>query len=113
MEHITKEIKLDRLKAMAEKSFGEIVKAVVDIDKEIMIVDAELHADQEKAFLELGSEQENLWGINIKPFESPDKWIEFDSMINLRPWMGNRTRGVDNLDIQKKIVAIVLKLIVI
>jgi hypothetical protein len=111
MEHITNEIKLDQLKVMAEKSFGEIVKAVVDIDNETMIVDAELHADQEKAFIEFGSEQKNLWGINIRPFEPQDNWIEFDSMINIRPWMGNRTRGVDNPDIQKKIIAIVLKLI--
>lgn len=65
-----------------------------------MNVDAELHADQEKAMLEKGSEQKNLWGINIHPFVPVDEMIEFDSMINLRPWMDNRTRSVDSKEIR-------------
>ena len=91
---------------MAENRFGDLVKAVVDIEKEIMAVDAELHADEEKLLLENGSNQENLWGINLYPDETDD-FIEFDSMINLRPSWGNRSRGVDDENIRDKIIKIV------
>lgn len=77
-----------------------------------MAVDAELHADEEALLLDEGSKQENLWGINIYPenIESDD-WIEFDSMINLRPSQGNRSRSVENKETQKKIIAIVSRLV--
>ena len=77
----------------------------------IMMVGAELHADQEALFLEMGSHQKDLWGINLYPLKLED-WIEFDSMINLRPSQGNFSRGVDNPDIQKKIIQIVCHLVI-
>lgn len=40
-----------------------------------------------------------------------DNFIEFDSMINLRPAEGNRTRGIDNPEIRKKIIEIIDKLV--
>ena len=46
MEIIDKPIKLDELKQIAEKIFGNLVKAVVDIEKEIMAMGGELHALQ-------------------------------------------------------------------
>jgi len=91
---------------MAENRFGDLVKAVVDIEEEIMVVDAELHADEEKVLIENGAKQENLWGINLYPDDAED-FIEFDSMINLRPSWGNRSRGVDDENIRNKIINIV------
>jgi len=44
-----KKIAIAELRIMAENIFGDLVKAVVDIEKEFMAVDSELHADQEKA----------------------------------------------------------------
>lgn len=35
-------------------------------------------------------------GINLYPADAGDGWIEFDSMINVRPAQGNRSRGVDD-----------------
>lgn len=99
------------LKKMAEKMFGEFVKAVVDIEQNVMVVDAELHADQESFLLDHGSSQSNLWGINLYPDNPDNKFIEFDSMINIRPWQENRSRGVDNPEIQKKIIATVKLLV--
>lgn len=98
---------LEELKKMAEERFGNMVKAVIDVYKEIMAIDAELHADEEAFLLETGSRQENLWGINIYPEMPESEWIEFDSMINLRPSQGNRTRGVDKPEIRQKIIEIV------
>lgn len=94
---------------MAKDSFGNMVKAVVDTDKELLAVDAELHSDLESLLLENGSKQKDLWGINIYPASSGDDYIEFDSMINMRPSHGNKSRGVDNEDIRKKIAGVVAK----
>ena len=86
-----------------EKMFGNLVKAVVDIERGIMAVDAELHADEKGSLIEFGSEQENLWGINLYPEKiATADWIEFDSMINIRPLAGNRSPGVENPENRKK-----------
>ena len=91
--------------------FGDMVKAVVDVEKGIMAVDAELHADEEELLLEGGSAQANLWGINLYPDVAEEDWIEFDSMINLRPSQGNRSRGVDDPEVRQRIVEIVTRLV--
>ncbi len=111
MEIITDGVDLTRLREMAECRFGDMVKAVVDVEKGIMAVDAELHADEEEALLERGSAQANLWGVNLYPEVVGEDWIEFDSMINLRPSQGNRSRGVDDPGVRQRIVTIVSRLV--
>jgi len=96
---------------MASAMFGDLVKAVVDVRREIMAVDAELHSDQEAYLLEKGSEQRDLWGINLYPELQDEGFVEFDSMINLRPSQGNRSRGVDDPGIRGKILEIVYSLV--
>ena len=91
--------------------FDSLVKAVVDVKKEIMAVDAELHADEEQLLLKNGSRQTDLWGINIYPDEKDEKFIEFDSMINIRPYQSNRTRRIDDPKIREKVIQIVNKLV--
>jgi len=100
-------ISLADLKVLAEGRFGNLVKAVVDVERKIMALDGELHADEEALLLENGSRPEDLWGINIYPeLEGPDH-IEFDSVINIRPSQGNRSRGVDDQRTREKIVKVV------
>ena len=96
---------------IAEEGFGDLVKAVVDIEKCLMAVGGELHADEEASLLKFGSQQENLWGINLYPQKSEEEFIELDSLINIRPTQGNRSRGIENPKIQKRIREIVEKLI--
>jgi hypothetical protein len=114
MKLIEKTITLSELRDMATKMFGNLVKAVVDVEKGIMVVDAQMHADIEFFLLENGSDQNNLWGINLYPakIHSSD-WIEFDSLINIRPSWGNKTRGIEDPKIQEKVRTIVKKLVVI
>jgi hypothetical protein len=89
-------IALDELRSMVPGRFRDMVKGVVDLRRAILLLDADMHADQEAALLAEGSEQHDLWGINLYPqIDGPD-WLEFDSMINLRPSSGNRSRGVDD-----------------
>ncbi len=111
MRIIKDSINIEELRRMAEKMFGNLVKAVVDIEKEIMAIDAEMHADEEQLLLENGSQQKDLWGINLYPDMAGENWIEFDSMINIRPSQNNRKREKDNEEIRKKIIDIVNKLV--
>jgi Protein of unknown function (DUF5674) len=111
MEIITGPIALARLREMAECKFGEMVKAVVDVDRGVMAVDGELHADEEELLLTHGSRQASLWGINLYPDVGTADWIEFDSMINLRPSQGNRSRGVEDPGLRQRIVEMVSRLV--
>lgn len=95
------------LKPMEAKMFGNLVKAVVDTEKKIIAIDAEMHADLEQLLLENGSEQRNLWGINFYSEMTGDDFVEFDSMINVRPSQKNRSRSVDDPEIRKKILEVV------
>lgn len=108
---IIQPITRDKLKQIASERFGDLVKAVVDIEVKIMALGGELHADEEAALLEQGSEQKNLWGINLYPGITNENFIEFDSMINLRPSQNNKSRGVDNAEIREKIMDVVKNLI--
>ncbi len=107
MKTVTDSILISELKEMAGHFFGDMVKGVVDIERDLLAVDAELHADLEALLLEDGSRQNNLWGINLYPELSGDQFVEFDSMINLRPSQGNKSRGVEDEEIRKQIIAIV------
>ena len=89
-------ITLAEIKEMAAAMFGDMVKAVVDVERRVMAVDAELHADEEAVLLERGSRQVDLWGINQYPDMPEVDFIDFDSMIILRPARGNRSRGGGN-----------------
>lgn len=111
---VDKKVTIQDLVEMSKKMHEALVKVVVDIDRQIMVADAKFHSDQEAFLLQNGSKQENLWGINIRPDKAGlEGFIEFDSMINIRPAIGNRGRGVYNVEIQKKIIKIVDKLVVI
>ena len=111
MLEVDKTISIADLKAMAARKFGNLVKAVIDIRLQRIVVDAELHSDEEAYLLENGSKQEDLWGINLYPELDPldEEFIEFDSMINLRPSQGNISRGVENVDIRRTITETIRK----
>ena len=109
MKIITEKLALDELKHMAAATFGDLVKAAVDVEKEIIAVDAELHSDLEALLLDNGSRQKDVWGINFYPDLEGDDFIEIDSMINMRPSQGNISRGVDNAAVRNKIITIAAK----
>jgi hypothetical protein len=81
----------------------------VDVSQDILVIGPELHAEGETFLIDMGSKQEDLWGINLYP--ESEILIEFDSMINIRPGQGNRSRNVENLKVQEKIKGIVYSLV--
>ena len=99
------------LAALAAAQFGDVVKAVVDVQRGVMAVGGELHADEEAALLDDGSRQADLWGINLYPGEPDPGWIEFDSLINVRPSAGNPGRDVADEPLRDAIRRVVAGLV--
>lgn len=105
-------VRLGHLAELAEAGFGDLVKAVVDVRVGIMAIGGGLHADEEAVLLDLGSAQVDLWGINLYPEQhATEDWIEFDSMINVRPKQNNRSRSVEDAVTRRRIVEIVGRLV--
>jgi uncharacterized protein DUF5674 len=90
---------------------GDMIKAVVDIERGVMAIGGEMHADDEAVLLDDGSRQVDLWGINLYPAEPGPEWLEFDSMINVRPSRGNRSRDVENPVVRDAIRRLVTSLV--
>ena len=99
------------LKDYAANTFGDMIKCVADVDKGLLAIDADLHADLERMLLENGSGQASLWGFNLYPNEMGEDFIEFDSLINIRSWQGNPSRDVMDQEVREKIMNIVGKFI--
>ena len=91
--------------------FKTVTKAVADIEKGIIAIDGELHADLEALLLEHGSNQDNLWGINLYPFKKRNELIEYTALINIRPHQDNYSMEIQNAGIRNKIEKIVHTLI--
>ena len=95
------------LKEYAANTFGDMIKCVADVDKGLLAIDADLHADLERMLLENGSEQTSLWGFNLYPDEVGDDFIEYDSLINIRSWQGNPSSDVLDNEVRERIASIV------
>ena len=108
---IDEPISMAELRAAGEELFGEMVKAVVDVEKGVMAAGGELYSDEEAFLLERNSRQDNLWGINLYTDRELSDMVEFDSMINIRPRQNNRSRGVEDAEVREQILAIVSKLV--
>jgi len=102
---------LSEVRDLAQARFGDMVKASVDVGRGVMAIGGELHSDEEALLLDDGAKQADVWGINIYPDEPDDAWIEFESLINVRPAHGNRSRGVDDPAVQLAIRRVVGALI--
>lgn len=107
-ESITRE----ELSTLAHEQYGDLIKAVVDVAQGIMGVGGELHVDIQSLLIEQeGSKGDTTWGINLYLDKTGDDFVEFDSMVNLKPLIGNRTRGVEDEDVCTAIRTIVARLV--
>jgi hypothetical protein len=111
MKIIRSRTSLSELWQNRETQTTDLLKIVVDIKRNIIAVDAEMHADLEELLLENSSEQEDLWGANLFPERNDEKFIEYTSFINIRPAQENRSMEVQNETIKDKILKIVDELI--
>ena len=101
------------LRKIAAECFGDLAKGAVDIEQEILALGGELHVDEETLLVEQeGSESQNVWGINLYPDKSGEDFLEFDSMINIKPSLGNRSRDIEDHEVREKIRDIIEKFII-
>jgi len=108
---VDRRIDPSELARIARRFFVDMVKIVVDIDREVVAVGGELHADAETALLESGSRQESVWGANYFPGRGPDGCIEFTALINIRPSRGNRSMEVEDALARERIRKVVFDLV--
>ena len=107
-EKITKQ----ELENIVEENYGDMFKAVVDIKKEIMAIGGEFHSDASFILVEQeGSNQEDVWGINIYPEKEKNEWLEFNSLVNIKPLKNNRDVEIESEEIKDKIKNIVNRLV--
>jgi len=109
MKIVSQQVTLYELRQMATRMFGDMVKAVVDVDKEILAVDAELHSDLQALLIDNGSLPQSLWGVRLYPGREGEGFVEFRSKINVRPAQGNRSLGVESAETRDRILRVLAK----
>jgi hypothetical protein len=108
---VSDSISLAELNRLAEESYGDMVKAVADIEKNVLAIGGEYHADAEQVLLQSGSVQNDLWGFNIYPDQPKESWLEYYSLINVRPRLDNRSQIIQDETIKKRIYDLVERMI--
>jgi hypothetical protein len=93
---VTEKIDGRELARLTQAFFEDMVKYVVDVERGVVAVGGELHADAEELLLTQGSRQDDLWGANYYPGRGPEECIEYTSLINIRPAQGNRSMVVED-----------------
>lgn len=101
----------EQIQSYLGKPFPDMVKFVVDIQRGVIALGGELHADAESILLKEGSHQENLWGGNFFPGREPAAKIAYEAMINIRPSHGNRTMEIKDAGIREKMREILRRLL--
>ena len=111
MQILDHKIKLAELKPLADKMFGNIVKGVVDVERELVAIDGEMHSDLQELLVGTGSRGVDIWGFNIQPVGNEDNWLEFDSMVNVKPLVNNRTRSIEDSETRARAEIIIRQFI--
>ena len=97
--------------ARLARLFGDMVKYVADVERGVIAIGGELHADAEQILLEHGSRPADLWGANYYPGQGREGCVEFTSLINIRPARGNPGMEIGDPAIRERIRAITFALV--
>jgi len=111
IEIIKEKVPLNHIRELARATFGDMVKIVVDVGQKIMAAGGEMHADCEEILLKDGSKPENLWGANLYPDSSGDDFIEYQSLINIRPKAGNRSMEIEDEEVRDSVKKVIDSLV--
>jgi hypothetical protein len=99
------------LRRLVEKFFVDMVKIVADLERGVVAVGGELHADAEGLLLDEGSRQEDLWGANYYPGRGAEECVEYTALINIRPAHGNRTMEIQDSRVRERVRDLVFRLL--
>ncbi len=109
MRTVRDTIPIADLKPIAAAWYVDMIKGVVDVEQEILVLGGEYHMDANTVLTESGSKQSDVWGFNIHLNKPREEWIEYLSLINIRPAQGNRGMHVEDTKLQERIRAIINK----
>ena len=108
---IEKKISKKELREIAKEVFGDMVKCTADIVQMRLAVGGELHMDSNELLIKTGSSQQDVWGFNIYPDMPEADLLEFNSLVNIKPRLGNRSANIMDEKVQKKIREVVKKFV--
>lgn len=100
-------ISTEELEAIGQEFYQSIIKGVVDIEKQIVAFGGEYHIDASEILINNGSSQNDVWGFNIVFDRPKDSWIEYISLINIRPQVGNLDMEVQDKALREKMKNII------
>ncbi len=104
-------ITTEEVKKLADFWYSTMIKGAVDIEIGKVALGGDYHIEDSELLSNDGSKFEDIWGFNIRFEENPDGVLEFDSMVNIKPNLGNRSRSINNEEIIKKAKEIIFKFI--
>ena len=91
------------LKRLVLLYFEDMVKYVVDVERGVVGLGGDMHADAEQLLLEDGSRQADLWGANYYPGRGREGCVEYTSLINIRPAAGNRSMEIQDPALRERV----------
>jgi hypothetical protein len=100
---VDRRIEPEELARLVDAYFGDMVKIVVDVERRVIAVGGELHADAEQILLETGSRQADLWGANYYPGRGREECLEYTALINIRPGQGNRGMEIQDPAVREEV----------
>jgi len=107
MEYINTIVLEDKTKDW-QKEYGDYTKITLDINKEVLMIGCELHADGEAILLEKGSNQNDIWGGGIN---FTTKEIDTTAVLNLKPRLSNNSLEILDPEKREKFITVVKKLL--
>ena len=109
---IKENVSKEELSDIAKEFYVNMVKGAIDVENDIISLGGEYHVDANMVLIEHGSHQDNIWGFNLYLEKEGDDWIEYVSLINIRPADGNRSMFIENEQLRDKIKEIINKKII-
>ena len=104
---LEKPISMDKVRELAKEWYETMIKGTVDIDLNKVAIGGDYHMESCELLVQNGSNHTNIWGFNIRFEEDPNGILEFDSLVNIKPALGNKSRSVENVDIIEKATKII------
>lgn len=90
----------------AKEEYKSYIKITIDINKELIAIGGEYHADSEELLLNLGANQESVWGggLNLETGE-----VETNAIINIRTKQNNPSNEILDANIREKFIVLAKK----
>lgn len=104
---LEKPVSMNDVRVFAQEDYGTMIKGTVDIVENKVAIGGDYHMETCELLVEHGSSHQNIWGFNIRFEENQAGILEFDSLVNIKPALGNKSRSVENPEVIEKATEII------